>query len=307
MSKYDINKKISMATVKTARKLFANTPVQNWKITSWAYDKVFHYGEKNSVLFANYFDAKISIPARDITIASGLVGGFYEKKELEIYKRLSSASKFIVDVGANVGIYACIGGIAIAKNRGKIICFEPIAENLTFLTKNIKLNKLDEVVTIVPKAVGEKNGKIKVYLAKKNVGTHSVAQSVAGTGEYEEVEIVSLDEHFKNTKRIDILKIDVEGYDGFVLNGAKKILKRLSPSLFIELIPTNLIKNNYPPEKFINILTDNYKNIFLIDEKSGKGAPIKKQGLLSLAKKGRNTNIIAVNNRNHLKIIESII
>jgi FkbM family methyltransferase len=300
------DKKIRIGVVKTARKLFANTPVEGWRITGWTYQKVFQYGLKSPLVTVEYFGARIAIPARSTAIAAGLVGGFYEKRELEIYQALCSKSRTIVDVGGNVGLYACIGGLSMSSNRGQVVCFEPIADNLKLLEKNVKLNKLSQIIKVVPKAVGASRGKLKIYLARDNIGSHSAAESVAKSSNFEEVEMVNLDDYLKNYERLDILKVDVEGYEGQVLKGAKKILKRLSPSLFIELRPLNLQKSKQSPEEFVNILAQTYSNIFLVDDKKHKSRLIKKPELLECARKGVSANLIAVNNKEHLKIIHSL-
>lgn len=279
-----------MTFIKFARKLFYDTSVQHWKITSYLYEKIFHTGFGDKDLSVNYFGIDLVFPGRDITITPGLVGGFYEKYELSLFQSVCKASKRIIDVGGNIGLYTCIA----AKAGCNVDVFEPVEENQKYLIGNVERNNLKDKVTIHADAVGAKKGYAKLYIAAKNIGTHSLSSDAAASTKYNKVNVVTLDSVFAKTKNpIDALKIDVEGYDGYVLDGAAKLIKKHKPILFIELVPSHLKGAQYSPKKFIKQICSTYEIIIAVDEVSSSYRYVTEEVLMSFANAGQRTNLVA--------------
>jgi len=123
--------------------------------------------------------------------------------------------KVFVDVGANIGDYA----IRAAKYC-KVYAIEPLPRNYKILKINEKLNNVK--INSFNIAAGNKNGKIKLYYDPWNLGISSTKRKQK---EFVEVEMKPLDEII-NEESIDLIKIDVEGVEDLVLEGAKNLLKR---------------------------------------------------------------------------------
>jgi FkbM family methyltransferase len=139
-----------------------------------------------------------------------------------------------VDVGAFIGLYA----IAIAlrlNSSGRVIAFEPDHRNYLLLQEHVRLNRVKEHVELHDTAVSDKEGQCH-FLADGS----SQARFVQSSREHAAViKAVTLDSAFA-AKRIDLLKIDVEGHEEMVLRGAQKLLHTpsLKPrSIFIEVHP----------------------------------------------------------------------
>ena len=115
----------STEVIRVARKLLANTPIQKLPLTTKVYTQVFRFGNANEEVTTTFRGIQLTMPTKDTTIVPGLVGGFYEKIELDIFERLAAISKTIVDVGANIGLYSCIAADR-APAPGRIIAFEPV-------------------------------------------------------------------------------------------------------------------------------------------------------------------------------------
>ena len=86
-------------------------PHQKLSLTTKVYTKVFRFGSPSDEVTTEFRGVELTIPTKDITIVPGLVGGFYEKIELDVFERLTAVSKTIIDVGANVGLYSCIAAV----------------------------------------------------------------------------------------------------------------------------------------------------------------------------------------------------
>jgi len=140
----------------------------------------------------------------------------------------------VADVGAYIGLYAT----ALAKRvgeSGRVIAFEPDAHNFSALEAHCKLNGLLERVTLVQAAVGDKDGFIP-FEARGD--SQSCVSSVPGR-QNNAVRCVRLDSVCGNG-RLDILKIDVEGYEEPVLRGGARLLHDLDRKprlIYIEVHP----------------------------------------------------------------------
>jgi len=136
-----------------------------------------------------------------------------------IYNSLEDGDIFI-DIGAMGGLYSIISS-KLVGNTGIVISVEPNPDNIYFLQKNIELNNLHNII-LVKKAIGEKKGKITLYYDKESTEITSYHKGYRKN--YFETELVTLDSLTENMLIIKILKVDTEGYDEKVLEGASKTL-----------------------------------------------------------------------------------
>ncbi len=125
-----------------------------------------------------------------------------------------------VDVGAFYGLYA----VAVAKRlnpTGKVFAFEPSQENLDYLITHIQLNQVEQQVTVCPEAVSAEDG--TVTFALQGSQSSIIATDFSPDTVMVSVPCVRLDTILANT-RLGILKIDVEGFEEHVLQGAMELL-----------------------------------------------------------------------------------
>lgn len=285
----------AIGVIKIARYLLLNTPVAHWKVTGIIRRKLFHSvygtGKENGETQITYFGVKLTFPSNDSGMVPGLVGGFYEKHELTLFEKICKRSKYVVDVGANIGLYTTIA----AKQGCMVSAFEPVPENIHYLQKNIADNNFTDSVTVHKKAVGATPGTAKIYLMPDSIGQHSMAQKVAGSSDSLDVEVITLDTYKPlQKKRCDVLKIDVEGYDGYVLEGAEKLLAKQKPTLFIEFVPLHLKNTGYDCMHFLNIIYKYYKQVYKIDERNGSRQIVSKNDLIKTVTANRSTNLVAL-------------
>jgi len=306
----DAKRRIGIGTIRLVRKILVNTSANDWKVTGVVREWVYKRTNPGGVVEADYFDIKLQVPGHDMGLAPGLLGGYYEKLQLGIFEQLSKESRTIIDVGANIGLYSLIGAKASSRTS-RLIAFEPIPDNVELFKRNIKLNKnVSGKITVVHSALGEDDRQLEVYLSKKSVGNHSVGgKKGRGYGEVIQVPQTSLDQYVKTHKlgKVDLVKIDVEGYDGYVLKGALKTLKIAQPALMVECIPKLLANCDFDYRDFGKILFDNYKYCYSIDEANGLVERVKRSNIKSFLEKLNDTNLVLVNRPEHKRIVESFI
>ena len=164
----------------------------------------------------------------------------------------------VVDVGANVGYYTLMFAQVVGP-AGRIIAIEPSPENLPELKLNIECNKLRNV-EIVPKAVGN---------SRKEVGLRSGINSgvVRDDKRSYSVEQDLIDNII--TEPIDLIKIDVEGYEEFALEGAERVLSEYRPTLFLEVHPLELTQYGCATRSLMTRLSRVYDDVTIYQERVG--------------------------------------
>lgn len=161
----------------------------------------------------------------------------YEKEIIE-YLKIKHGS--FIDVGANFGKYSVIIGNKM-ENYEKIISIEPESKNFKILIENLKLNNIKRVIPLKI-ACFSKNTKMKLYLSQdKDPGRHSLIKKGE---EYEFVKCLKLDKIVLDykIKEVSLIKIDVEGAEKEVLEGAFKTLKRDRPKIIFEALDEKYLK-----------------------------------------------------------------
>ena len=179
-----------------------------------------------------------------------------ETYEPDVWRSLMSDVR-LGDVVADVGVYIGLYTVALAQRvgtTGRVVAFEPDPSNYMVARQHVVLNGLSERVELIQTAVGAKDG--QVGFSPHAESGHVVA-STNGSG-VRFVECVTLDRVFAG-RRLDILKIDVEGYEEMVLRGAQHLLSdpgRSPRALYIEVHPYAWPALGATSESLLALLTE---------------------------------------------------
>lgn len=158
----------------------------------------------------------------DLSSGNIAFNGFYEPALSGHIVQLARQGGLLVDVGANMGYFSLLW--AGSNPNGRVISFEAAPRNIALLENNVAQNRLADRMTIVPKAAGKSTGTISfdngpaIQTVWGGI-TSSVAASTIT------VPLVRLDQELPDAS-IDVLKIDVEGADTWVLFGCEALLKK---------------------------------------------------------------------------------
>jgi FkbM family methyltransferase len=137
------------------------------------------------------------------------------------------------DVGAHIG--SCtLAASKILGDRGRVVAFEPTATTFSWLAENVKLNGLRNV-TLVNMAVGASPGVVKLDGGEHQNSGRSRISAVGG----QPCAMTTLDAFWTSVGKppVQLIKIDVEGFELSVLHGARELLST-GPSILLELTPT---------------------------------------------------------------------
>ncbi len=157
-------------------------------------------------------------------------GEFYEVHDLITLQELIGPCDTVIDVGANIGNHALFFATHLPARR--VVAFEPIPETFEMLRRNIDLNNKSHVVCAEALGVGHSNGAARIsFQDRANTGLTSLSMDAEGS-----IRIIRLDDWFADfPHHIDLIKIDVEGFELNVLQGAQDLLKRHKPVVHMEI------------------------------------------------------------------------
>jgi len=153
--------------------------------------------------------------------------GISEVNKKNLFQKTIPQGSVVYDIGANVGIYTLLSAV-LCGNSGRVFAFEPDPHNIKYLEDHVALNNLQNV-SIEKKAISNSSG----HLFFQDTGDHCNSH-ISENGQIE-VEAITVDDFvFKNNNLPpNYLKIDVEGAEYLVLEGAQKTLSEYRPEIFL--------------------------------------------------------------------------
>jgi FkbM family methyltransferase len=150
--------------------------------------------------------------------------GFYELPLTRTIARLGKEGGLMVDVGANYGYFGLLWAAQKAGNR--VIAFEASPRNQQALRLNVERNGFNEAITLRGEAAGKEVGELRFHFGPEDQTGWGGLVPVDAIGGEVSVPVVTLDEELKDVSFIDVLKIDTEGADTWVLEGAAFLLRQ---------------------------------------------------------------------------------
>lgn len=142
--------------------------------------------------------------------------------EIELLKQLIKPGDHVLDIGANIGFYAKIISNLVGP-KGKVYCFEPDKTNYKYLVKN---TKGISNINLFNLAVSDKEEVIKVYKSKLLNVDHRT-YPVNNYDSVEEINAKSIDGMLgKDIERIDLIKIDIQGFELTAFKGMQNVLSK---------------------------------------------------------------------------------
>lgn len=217
--------------------------LENLTLLRRAYETIYHRVAPKETILVTVQNNQMYVNPQDEPLGRSLASqGVYEAYETKLFRSIVKEGMTVVDIGANVGYYTLIAAELVGES-GKVFAFEPESGNYELLKRNVALNGYLNVET-VDRAVSNRTGTVKLYIDKRNYGNRSLAKkNIVVEGGAVDAHTVSLDEfcetHLEG-RQIDVLKIDAQGAEGLILEGAQNTLKNQVPKLFMEFEPEML-------------------------------------------------------------------
>jgi FkbM family methyltransferase len=159
--------------------------------------------------------------------------GVYEISVTRVFQAVLRPGDTLIDVGANRGYYTLLGAKLVGPS-GEVHAFEPVEELRRSLERSVALNRFSGVVAHA-EAVWERTGQVAFYegMAQDNSGLSSIMPGPARSVEPKLVPSTTLDDLATRVRRIDLVKLDIEGCELPALRGAASVLGSANPPVVV--------------------------------------------------------------------------
>ncbi|MEM9915231.1 MAG: FkbM family methyltransferase [Planctomycetota bacterium] len=162
-----------------------------------------------------------------------ILDGNWELAVTKIFEGCIQPGMTVLDIGANIGYFTLHAARSVGQN-GKVYAFEPESRNLWYLRHNLMLNG-HHWVEVVDKALWNEAGTMTMRTLEDYCGGHTIVGVDPAQLEEEQmvqVATITLDEFLGDNKKVDVIKMDAEGAEPFILEGMKETLEA-NPSIKI--------------------------------------------------------------------------
>jgi FkbM family methyltransferase len=206
-------------------------------------------GTRRTTLFGYQIDLSL-----DDHIQRNVYLGTYEQHDSALVRRYLRPGMTFVDVGANIGFYSLMAA-EVAGPSGRVIAFEPNPDVHQHLQETIRNNGIQNII-LEQAAVGDAAGWTDLFVPKES-GNNTATMIANEGGRPVRVPVVTLDEYLDRHQvaRVDFLKIDAEGFEPKVIQGARSAIqaKRIG-AMFCEFNGTWLRLGGTTPKDYYNQL-----------------------------------------------------
>jgi FkbM family methyltransferase len=170
----------------------------------------------------------------------------------------------VIDAGSNIGVFSIFAHYVAPK--AKIFAFEPVIKNFKILEKNIEGNGLFDKIKIFNVGLGEKKCEKQIMISNQPLATDSTFCDSDFCKNHDKkfttssmVQVLTLDDFIEDNEidRVDFIKIDTEGYERQILNGAKKIIQKFYP--IISCCAYHLKNDDIEIQKLIKSFAPDYQ------------------------------------------------
>lgn len=161
--------------------------------------------------------------------------------EKYVYTRLIDAGDYVIEGGANRGYFTPFFARWVGP-KGRVYAFEPVPPTFKKLQAHCKVYNCDNL-NLIPKALWHQNERLSMYVPGTQDGQASLTQHDTGYWNEQkevqtyEIDALRLDDFIEGVslKRLDFIKLDLEGAELQALQGAFRVLERFGPILHLEL------------------------------------------------------------------------
>ncbi len=194
------------------------------------------------------------------------LAGHWDSNESRVLDQIVQKGYNIVEVGANFGVHT-LRMADLVGNKGKVYAFEANPNVSKYLKESVSLNHLNNIVSVFEKAAGDVFEKAFLEFGVANIGGGHIVPSPSDTSI--STEMVRLDDIIQE-QRIDILKMDAEGCEFKVLQGANNLIERNLDHIIImmEFVPSHFKSQGSSAEAILQFLRSRGFSVWRIGKKN---------------------------------------
>lgn len=237
---------------------------------------ILHLSDKEIVVKI-FSGLKMYLDPRDIAVVPHLaLDTIWEHRITAAWLAAVQPHDTVIDIGANFGYFGALAAQKTDKKHSKVVLFEANPHLMPYLKKTLSVNWLNEQSVVENYAIADKPGEVVLNLLKDYIGSSSIQtveqldtymhdKMYLETQEKIPVQAVTLDDYCKehDIKTVDLIKMDIEGYEELAYQGMRKIVKA-SPNatLFVEFTKDGYEK----PKAFYDQMLADFGHVYVIDD-----------------------------------------
>jgi FkbM family methyltransferase len=180
-----------------------------------------------------------------------------ENPEYPMMRSVLSAGDVFIDVGANFGTFSLLASRLVGSS-GRVFAIEPQSRLTEMLSQSLAMSHIDNC-TVMPVACGSRTGTMKLLVPQNDSGRAGFFKGFSGRARHthSDVTVMPLDELLESIdgSRRMLLKVDVEGSEFDVLEGARKIIAARRPAIMIEINQWSASSAGKSPGELLDLLT----------------------------------------------------
>lgn len=200
----------------------------------------------------------IYVDTRSVDVGSHLMmKGEWESGDVRLFDRLINPGDTVLDIGANHGVYALVGASATGLS-GRVHAFEPNPRFARLVGQTLAVNGFGGISSVHVVGVSENDGEALLSFENDTSGGAYLARqgsTLPVRSDAVPCRIVALDDYLPDNTRVDVMKIDIEGHEGFALRGMRRLLERSANlRLIMEFAPEMMAGQGVGGLEVVNML-----------------------------------------------------
>jgi FkbM family methyltransferase len=211
-----------------------------------------------------YFGTKVYFPNGSWSFLAACDQGIFESDNVRLLQRLVRPGTWFFDVGANIGLMSL--PVLKAVSDARVLSFEPSPNVLAYLKRTVDASPYVGRWILVPKAVGEYEGRVSFNLSRPEQSLFDGIKSTQRVMHCREVEveISTIDSEWKKLGKpeVSMIKIDVEGAELSVLKGARECIAFCKPHILFEWDVQNLKAYECPASTILDFASEHDLRVF---------------------------------------------
>lgn len=231
-------------------------------LTSYEYQQKKFYERRKLVELQAF---KIYVMVDDLDVGLQIMrGNGYEPHVTQTLINTLKTGDVFLDIGANIGYFTLLAA-SIVQTSGKVISFEPNIQNLQLIYASILENNFENI-RVYPFAVSDSQQIMKI----KHFCSNGFLESpTSDQKNIQLVQTVRIDELLQSEKQINVIKMDIEGYEPPALRGMDNLIRKYRPVIFTEFSPWHIKHRcNVDPQEYLKQI-ESYNYRLSIIETSG--------------------------------------
>jgi FkbM family methyltransferase len=208
---------------------------------------------------------KIYASTSDTDIGQSIIKSkIWEPHVTDALKKVLGVGDVFLDLGANIGYFSLLAA-SIVQESGKVISFEPNIQNLHLLYLSILENHFNNI-KVYPLAASVSSQILKITSFGSNGFLEKPSDDIVQSN-FQFIQSVIVDELLHSEEKVDVVKMDIEGYEPLALRGMDKLIKKHNPVIITEFSPWHIKRRSQiEPLEYLKQLAHYGYSLFIIEQ-----------------------------------------